>query len=175
MNRKKVEKRLEKLKEDILLGKIAEPYGAVGIHKSGEEFTFKNLSEKGTIDEIIRDRGFTAQALRTGDFSGQYWVRLDCNPDIPGFECKLIAEIDTTYGLEDLESELHDDVDRNLERTLCENTHYPNLCRKAVSLGVMSQFDDSMMKAIRESVKYELEEYFDKVEMRKGGTTLAGF
>lgn len=177
MDKRKVEDRLQRLKDDIMLGKIAEPYGAVGILKSGDEFSFRSMTDGRIVNEIMEDKGFTAQALHTGDFSGQYWVRLSCNPDLPGFssDCKLVAEIDTQRDLEDFEIEMLDNINKNLTNELCEQNHYPILCKKVVSLGIMDRMGDGITKALREAVRSELTEYFDHVEFKKGTRTLEEF
>jgi hypothetical protein len=162
-------KRLGKFKKDIsLLTRVTYP---VGIHKDGEEFNIDDIDSAKNIKKISENGGFRVQALNTGNFSGDYWVRLSCgilNKPILDSGCSLIAEVDIPRDLETIEVEILDTIDENLTEKLCENSRYPYLCKKTASMGIMSKIGDNITESFRKTIEHELTDYYDFVEFKEG-------
>ncbi len=176
MEKEKVIERLLDFQREIRRGKISIPYNAVAVTKDGEHYHFSNILNDTFINQIMKDKGFLAKDLKTGDYSGDYWVRLSCNPDlgIITSDCKLIAEIDEK-NLEDLEMDITNEINENINQEFCENSKYPSLCENAVSIGISNKLNGDLIDATRESIKSEMEKYFDNVEIRNRTRSLESF
>jgi hypothetical protein len=167
MENEDILKRLRKFKEDIsTLTRVTYP---VGIHKNGEEFNLEDIDNITNVNKISENDGFRVQALNTGHYSGDYWVRLSCgilNKPILDSECNLIAEIDASRELEPMEIDIIDTIDSNLTKKLCEGSRYPYICEKTVSMGIMSKIGDNVTEAFKKAIEHELTDYYDYVEFK---------
>lgn len=159
--------RIRKFKDDIY---FLEKHGAVGLHKNNEEFDLNNIDSPGILKKIEKDSGFRVQGLDTGNYNGDYWVRLACgylNKPVLDDKCTLIAEIDVDRELEPMEVEILDTIDENLTYECCKNSAYPELCEKTVSMGMMTKLGENLSDSFRKSIEHELTDYFDYVEFKK--------
>lgn len=158
-------KRLNKFKDDV----YPISFFSKGNHKNGMEFNFDDIDKPLVANRIVEDGGFEVKGLNTGDFTGDYWVRLSCgflNKPILDSDCNLIAELDAEKDLENTELDVLDTIDKNVTAYLCEGAKNRSLCEKSVSMGLMTQLGENFSESIRESIEHELNTYFDYIEFK---------
>lgn len=166
MEHEDAKNRLSKFKKESLSN---QSFLAIGEHKDGKEFELEEIDDAEHVKKIFENDGFKVKSFKTGDFTGDYLVRLSCgylNKPFLDSSCHLTAIIEDE-SLEKIETNILESIDDSITESFCSTSQHLDLCKKSVSMGMMSKVGKDMIRAFRASIEHELLDVYDSVEFRE--------